>query len=585
MHLSIVSGTWNRLEHLKRMIESARSQLPVGIDIEFAIVDGGSTDGTLDYLRGQPNIHLIEHGELRGAIAAFNDGAYAARGEYVILANDDISFADGSIIRALVYLDAHPDCGAVAFADDRLAPGYEVEGYHVQTIRAIDSNGNPVDVIYPQVGMVRKWLGDLVGWWDIGDPRQHTYGGDAALGAKIWQHGYTVDAVENCRIDDHLAPDDLRQRNHEVEQARGSAYYRRYPNGVQIASLSKPANPQRERLRILYLPLYDPSVPHRYKRGLRDALSEVGLVYEHDYLVERSPHILYEAVETFQPHLILTQVHFPDDRLSTEMLRQARGYAPDAVVVNWCGDVYLDKLTAPPMLEFLKYVDLQLVVNADAIPVYQQHGIQSAYWQVAFEPVLGDLPPMPAHDILFLGNAYTQKRLQLGAALHRINPRLEVGIYGYGWEDAKGNTTYDFAKGASLYRNCTLAIGDNQYPDQGFVSNRIFEALASGAFLLHQVVPGLESLTGLKDGVHYAAWGGSGDYTRDLSDLRDKAKWWLAPDNAARRHEIAHSGEAFVREHHSFRARVRELFEVLLPKVMQVRASSQGGVHLAAVEG
>ena len=107
---------------------------------------------------------------------------------------------------------------------------------------------------------------------------------------------------------------------------------------------------------------------------------------------------------------------------------------------------------------------------------------------------------------------------------------------------------------AALYRRCKIAIGDNQYGDKGFVSNRLFEALANGAFLLHQTIPGLEELTGLVDGVHYVSWG-------DYDDLRAQARTYLADDAARRR--IAAAGEAFVRAHHSFDARVQELFTLI----------------------
>ena len=59
---------------------------------------------------------------------------------------------------------------------------------------------------------------------------------------------------------------------------------------------------------------------------------------------------------------------------------------------------------------------------------------------------------------------------------------------------------------------------------RGYVSNRIFEALAAGAFLLHQEVPGLDELLGLEDGVHYVAW-------TDFDDLHHKVQYWLRDRN------------------------------------------------------
>lgn len=555
------------------MIESARKQIPPSIPYEIVVVDGGSSDGTLDWCKAQQDVVLIEQGELLGAIRAFDAGAEAARGEFVILANDDILFLEGGIVRALAYLDGHPDCGAVAFADDRPAEG-KADGYGWQFIRAVTEAGEATSVVYAQVGMFRKWLGDEVGWWGSRDTawgQSHTYGGDARLSAEIWARGYTVDAVEGCAVHDRIAPDNLRERNHQIEQRIASAYYRKYPDGVYIDSLPKLPNPSPEHLRILYAPLFSEGYG-RYKHGLCDALARIGMVYELDYVAQ--PNGFTRAVAEFQPHLILTQFHGAD-YIVPDMLAKARTYAPRAVVVNWNGDVYADQLTSPAMLELLRHVDLQLAVNADVLPVYERAGIAAAYWQIGFEPV-ENLPPAPHHDLLLMANAYSDSRLELETVLRELGDN--VGIYGHGWRRASGNTFYNFAAGAALYRACDIAIGDNQWGDKGFVSNRLFEALANGAFLLHQTIPGLEELTGLVDGVHYVAW-------RDLDDLREKVRYYL--QHEGERQHIAGYGEAFVRKHHSFDARVRELFVDLLPKARRFHARPEpvGSSERLSVQG
>lgn len=554
--LSIVTGTFNRLDYLRAMIKSVRDQLPPGIDYEFVVVDGGSTDGTLEWLRAQGDISTIAHGKLLGAIVAFCDGARAAHGDYVLLANDDVLFHDGGIMRALVHLETHGNCGGVAFMDNRPAPGYEKPGYKVQFVPATAPDGRSVSVPYAQVGLFRRALGDAAGWWGDKDPimaESRTYGGDNYLSARIWEMGYTIDAAEGCAVDDRLPQDELRAQNVAHDAPMVSPYHRRFPNGVQIATQPKPDVDVAERLRILYAPLFSPGYG-RYKRGLCDALAQIGLVYELDYVRNRAGFL--RAVQDFQPHLILTQLH-DAHTITTAMLDQARALAPEGVViVNWNGDVYADQLTAPDMLDLLSRVDLQTVVNADVLPVYAEHGIQAAYWQIGAEPVPERLPSMPAHDLLFMANAYSPARKQLGAFLRSLDG--SAGLYGYGWDEigGSGNTFYNFAEGAALYRACKIAISDNQYSDKGFVSNRLFEALSNGAFLLQQTVPGLEELTGLVEGTHYVGW-------TDAKDLRLITKKYLKNDTERRR--IAAAGEAYAREHFSFDARVRDLFESLLP--------------------
>jgi glycosyltransferase involved in cell wall biosynthesis len=556
--LSVVTGTYNRRAYLARMVQSVRQNVPRGMDYEVVIVDGGSNDGTLEWARQQPDVVLIEQGELLGAIKAFDTGAQAARGEYVILANDDITFLPNSIVPAITHLETHPLCGAVAFADDRPAPGYGKD-FKVQTI-AVRRGGVEEHAPYAQVGMFRRWLGDAAWWWGSEDVAfgGHTYGGDSYLSARIYELGYTVDAVKGCKVQDHIPPDNLRKHNHKEEQKNPGAYYRRYPQPPMVAPAPQIENPQEERLRVLYLPIYEPNHPIQQhgKRGLREALLRVGLVYEIDYINTR--YDLPAAVQAFKPHLLLMQAHSATS-VPVDKLVRARELVPDMLVINWNGDVYTHGLTTPEMIAFLRHVDLQLVVNASVIAEYEAHGIRAAYWQIAYEPV-DDYPDMPVHDVVLLGNAYTDARRELGQVLQGM-PGVNVGLYGRGWQWGNGDTTYDFPKGATLYRNAKIAVGDNQYADQrAFVSNRIFEALAHGAFLLHQTVPGLEELTGIKDGVHYISW-------TDLADLQGKIRHWLQPKREGRRREIAASARAFVRDYHSFDARVAQLFDELIPMV------------------
>lgn len=553
--ISIVTGTHNRLSHLQQMVASARASIGAGLAYEIIVVDAGSTDGTPEWCARQPDLRLIQQGARLGAIRAFDAGAEAAQGDYVLLANDDIRFLDDAILRAVGHLETHPACGAVAFADDRPAPGYPGGVYKTQTIGAFADADmtHAISVIYPQVGLIRRWLGDLAGWWGSRDPRfqpSHTYGGDARLGAEIWQAGYTVDAVEGANVQDLVAPDDLREHNYAVERDIGSAYYRAYPQGPNVQRAPVVPNPQTERLRILYLPLYEPHFGH-YKSGLRAALANVGLVVEWDYLNERGN--FAALMQVWQPHLVLTQFHSAEGVGAD--LEAARKYAPGAVVVNWNGDVWEPSLVSPDVMAMLQHVDLQLVVNADVLADYEAAGIPAAYWQIGWEPVdERALPDANPHDVVFLANAYSEDRRKLGRALRKLP--CNVGLYGRGWKDANGECLYDFPKGRALYQRATLALSDNQYTGKAFVSNRLFEALVSGVCVLQQRVPGLEELTGMIAGVHYIEW-------TTLHDLENKIAYYLEhPDEAA---AVGAVGRAYALEAHSFDARVRELFERLLP--------------------
>lgn len=567
MLLSIVTGSFNRLPLLRQMVASVRRSLYRGLQYEFVVVDGGSADGTIEWCQSQNDIHFIAHGELRGGIRAFCDGAFASRGQYVLISNDDVEFIDSSILRAVAYLESTPTCGAVAFADDRPAQG-KAPGYAVQTQTYL-KDGRPVHMPYAQVGLFRRWLGDVCGWWGADDALfvSHTYGGDNYLSARIAEYGYTIDAVEGVRVRDLVAKDGLREHNVTREDTLtkgGGGYYARFPQPPLLLPAPAFDSVQAESggLRILYLPIFEtPRYPHHpvQKRGLREALSRIGHVIEVDYI--NTQFDLCELVRNWQPDILLTQCQ--RDKID---LTQARQLAPNMLVLNWNGDVYLDALIDPASMDWLRRnVDMQLTVNAAALPHYTAAGVKAAYWQCGWEPVDGTDELTDAPDVVFMGSAYSQQRLKLADLLTSLP--YSVVLVGTGWvnypDHNGGNCTYDFEASSAIRRGVKIEVGDNQWmSDTGFVSNRMFDCLAAGgALLLHQVVPELERYTGLVAGKHYIEW-------TDYDDLKAKIAYWLDKKQDKKRRELVKNAQAYVIAHHSFDARVKQLFHDILPGVL-----------------
>ena len=114
MNVSMVILTWNGLELTKRCLESLA--LTDGIqDVTLIVVDNGSTDGTLEYLRERAGMVLIENGQNLGYGKAVNIGIQAAPPEDdVILINNDVEFVSPDWLAKLLEQAAtYPDQGII----------------------------------------------------------------------------------------------------------------------------------------------------------------------------------------------------------------------------------------------------------------------------------------------------------------------------------------------------------------------------------------------------------------------------------------------------------------------------------------
>ncbi len=99
--LSIVTICYNNIKGLKKTVNSVLSQK--GIDnIEYIVVDGGSTDGTLDYLKTLPEVVKWISEKDRGISDAFNKGLKMASGAAILMLNSGDTFINGSIVNRIV---------------------------------------------------------------------------------------------------------------------------------------------------------------------------------------------------------------------------------------------------------------------------------------------------------------------------------------------------------------------------------------------------------------------------------------------------------------------------------------------------
>jgi len=114
--VSIVLPCWNGAEYTQGCVESifANTDWP----FELVVVDNGSTDSTVTYLDSlaskHPNVRLVLNKENLGFGLACNQGMALARGQYVVLLNNDTVLTEGWLARLISHAEADLEVGIVA---------------------------------------------------------------------------------------------------------------------------------------------------------------------------------------------------------------------------------------------------------------------------------------------------------------------------------------------------------------------------------------------------------------------------------------------------------------------------------------
>lgn len=104
-HLSIITAVLNAKEDLTKSIKSVRKQYFK--DFEFIVIDGGSTDGTLEVIRQNEDIirYWVSEPDA-GIYHAMNKGLSKATGKFVTFLNAGDAYCNENVLESL-FADTH----------------------------------------------------------------------------------------------------------------------------------------------------------------------------------------------------------------------------------------------------------------------------------------------------------------------------------------------------------------------------------------------------------------------------------------------------------------------------------------------
>ena len=116
--VTVVTPSYQQASFIEETIQSVLTQ--TGVTTEYLVMDGGSTDGTLEILeRYRSRLQYLSEKD-QGQADAINKGFQRAQGRILAYLNSDDTYLPGALTKAVHFLDEHPEF-AMMYG----------EGYHV----------------------------------------------------------------------------------------------------------------------------------------------------------------------------------------------------------------------------------------------------------------------------------------------------------------------------------------------------------------------------------------------------------------------------------------------------------------------
>lgn len=182
--ISIVTGTLNRRPLLPLLLSNT---VNADTRLELILVDGGSTDGTIEYIKSlaHPRIKLIEVGRRSSYAHFMNLGVRGATQEYICQWNDDAFLVNSwdevfsCIDKSMVYI--------FSWKEDKY-PGFKDKKWKILNEKKKDENGD----IVVNYGLYHKDVFRKIGLYNTA---YHFYYTDADMAQRAWYFGFSV---KNC---------------------------------------------------------------------------------------------------------------------------------------------------------------------------------------------------------------------------------------------------------------------------------------------------------------------------------------------------------------------------------------------------
>ena len=240
---AIIILTYNALEYTKKTINSilANTEQPY----EIVLVDNGSSDGTVAYLRHLTkkfnHIKLIENPHNRGFAAGNNQGAALAQGEYLLFLNNDVLVSADWLTSLVRGLERDPQIGLIGPMTNSISGRQRFaeinyqddEGFYefAQYVRTVNQGKfTPPRRIAGFAMLTRKSIFEQLGGFDESFGTGNFEDDDLCL--RVRAAGYAIMVDESTFIH-HYGSQTFKSNNLNYRQSireKGQLFFKKWPN-------------------------------------------------------------------------------------------------------------------------------------------------------------------------------------------------------------------------------------------------------------------------------------------------------------------------------------------------------------------
>ena len=191
--LSIVVLNYNRLADTRQTLSHLQPLVGSRSDVEVIAVDNGSSDGTPAYLADQANWARVLLLDKNAGIGGLNRGFRLARGDYIMVLDDDSHPKDRHTIDGVIdRLDRSPRVGVVACRIEY--PGGRV----FRTWHLPDNDRPGPSMAFVGCGFaIRRDLFARIGWFP---ERFFLYQNEVETAIRVLRCGFEIHYEPTCRV-------------------------------------------------------------------------------------------------------------------------------------------------------------------------------------------------------------------------------------------------------------------------------------------------------------------------------------------------------------------------------------------------